>query len=91
MSKHEERIERFNKLKYTKNKSEWEQFIKDREEDIYYGKDIDDTLDIMEIIDEYYDKVSNKLKEQEHSGASMSMLEIMIKRFHKCENTINDF
>lgn len=91
MDKHAERIERFNKLKYTKNKSEWEECVTAREADLYKGIEVDATLEIMEILDEYYEKISNKLSEQGHSGGSMMMLQAMIQYFHKCSNTIQDF
>lgn len=91
MDKHTERIERFNKLKYTKNQSEWEECVTTREDDLYNGVEVDDALEIMEILDEYYEKISNKLSEQGHSGGSMMMLQSMIQHFHKCSNTIQDF
>lgn len=91
MDKHTERIERFNKLKYTKNQSEWEECVTIREGDLFKGRDVDDALDIMEILDEYYEKINNKLGEQGHSGGSMMMLQSMIQHFHKCSNTIQDF
>lgn len=91
MDKHTERIERFNKLKYTKNKSEWEECVTAREADLYKGIEVDATLEIMEILDEYYEKISNKLSEQGHSGGSMMMLQAMIQYFHKCSNIIQDF
>lgn len=91
MDKHAERIERFNKLKYTKNQSEWAECVTTREEDLYEGVEVDDALDIMEILDEYYEKINSKLSEQGHSGGSMMMLQSMIQHFHKCSNTIQDF
>ena len=91
MDKHAERLERFNKLKFTKNQSEWEECVNARESDLYNGQDVDDTLDIMEILDEFYEKINNKLDEQGHSGGSMVMLKSMIQHFHKCSNTIQDF
>jgi hypothetical protein len=91
MDKHTERIERFNNLKYTKNQSEWEHCVTTREEDLYDGVEVDDTLDIMEILDEYYEKISNKLSEHGHSRGSTTMLQSMIRHFHKCSNTIQDF
>lgn len=91
MDTHTERIERFNKLKYTKNQSEWEECVTAREEDLYNGSEVDDTLEIMEILDEYYEKINNKLNEQGHSGGSTLMLQSMIQHFHKCSNTIQDF
>lgn len=91
MDKHTERIERFNKLKYTKNQSEWEECVTTREDDLYNGVEVDDALEIMEILDEYYEKISNKLSEHGHSGGSMMMLQSMIQHFHKCSNTIQDF
>lgn len=91
MDKHTERIERFNKLKYTKNQSEWEECITTREEDLYNGVEVDDALEIMEILDEYYEKISNKLSEQGHSGGSFEMVKTLLKHFHLCEHTIDDF
>lgn len=91
MDKHTERLERFNNLKYTKNQSEWEECVTIRENDLYKGTEVDDALEIMEILDEFYEKLNNKLDEQGHSGGSMSMLKSIVKYFHKSTSVLNDF
>ena len=45
----------------------------------------------MEILDEFYEKINNKLDEQGHSGGSMSMLKSIVKYFHKSTSVLNDF
>ena len=90
MDKHEERLERFNNLKFTKNQSEWEECVNARESDLYKGQDVDDTLEIMEILDEFYEKLNNKLDEQGHSGGSIVMLKSMIDYFHKFSSPMTD-
>lgn len=83
MDKHTERLEKFNTLKYTKNQSEWEECVTIRENDLYKGTDVDDALEIMKILDEFYEKINNKLDEQGYSGISMAMLKSIVKYFHK--------
>ena len=91
MSKHEERIERFKKLKNTKNQEEWEECVSGRENDLYEGQDVDDALEIMEILDEYHDKINTALDKQNHSGGSIAMLISMIDYFHKSSGALNEF
>ena len=82
MDKHNERIERFNNLKYTTNNDVWEQYVTMSENDLYEGLDIDGALDIMEILDEFYAKIHTKLDEQGHSGNSYLLTLNLIKKFH---------
>ena len=91
MDKHEERTERFKKLKNTKNQEEWETCVSIRENDLYQGQDIDDALEIMEILDEYHDKINTALDKQNHSSGSMDMLINMIDYFHKSSGALNEF
>lgn len=91
MDKHTERVERFNNLKHTKHQNDWEDAVYARESDLYQGTEIDNALDIMETLDECYEKISAKLSEQGHSGGSFEMVKTLLKHFHLCEHTIDDF
>lgn len=91
MLTHNERVEKFHSLKHTKNANDWEDAVYARESDLYKGIEIDGALEIMEILDECYDKINTKLTEQNHSGGSFDMMKIIIKHFHQCEHTLDDF
>lgn len=45
----------------------------------------------MEVLDECYEKINAKLSEQGHSGGSFDMMKTIIKHFHQCEHTLDDF
>ena len=91
MDAHTKRIETYNNLKHTKNQAEWEECVNIRESDLYKGIELDDALDIMELLDEFYDKLNALIDSQGHSGMSYSVCKSIIKHFHICENTIDDF
>lgn len=91
MDKHMERLERFKNLRHTKNQEKWEECITISENNLYKGQEIDDSLEVMEIIDEYYDKIAAKLAEQGHSGASYSVLLSIINDFYKFNHCMEDF
>ena len=87
---HDERIEKFQNIKYTKNSNEWEHCTDVREADLYEGMELDDALEIMEILDEFYDKINNKLIEQNHSRISYFTLKSIVQHFHQCGNILED-
>lgn len=90
MTKHEERIERFKKLRHKTNEDLWETAVNYRESDLFGGAEVDYALDIMEYLDEAYDKIKDTIDEQNHSGASFGMLRNLIRGFHKFSHGVDD-
>lgn len=68
---------------------EWDKIVPIRASDLYHGMELDNTLQIQEILTEYYteesfEKAKNCMEKQGHSGMSWSLVCAMIKEF--CTN-----
>lgn len=90
MNTHEELIKKFNELKHTINTEDWEELVSTKESDIYEGIEVDEAIEIMKILDEFYDKLSAKLDEQDHSGGSAIALYGLVNHFHHCGCALKD-
>ena len=90
MSKHDERIERFNNIKRSKNQGEWEKCVDIRESDAYRGTDVDLALDIMEIFDKCSNEINEAISHAKASGAGMEITKSIIRSFYNTSN-ISDY
>lgn len=86
MSKHDERVERFNNIKNSKNQGEWEKCVNIRESDIYRGTDVDLALDIMEILDKCSNEINDTLSRNNVSGAGMQIAKSIIRSFYNASD-----
>ena len=81
----EEWIKEGEKLIYPERQKEWEECVYKRIDDIYNGKDIEAALEIMKKLDQGYeiDEIKEIIKNQNHSGASESIVRNIILNFSK--------
>ena len=80
-----ERIEAGKAFIYTEKQQDWENCVKARSEDLYYGADIDDALEAMSLLDQgaSFEDVEKNLIDGGQSGASFGMIRNIIFSFSK--------
>lgn len=73
------------KFIYPQKYKKWANNVEFRAEDIYNGKDIDCALEIMELLDNdvSFQEAYDKIKDQNHTGTSYSLVMSMITNFSK--------
>ena len=86
-------IERGKKLIEPEKFSEWEKCVEIRARDIYNGKDLEDALEIMKLLDEggALKEAWNILDKREHSASSYAIIESIIATFSKRGKEFLDF
>lgn len=78
-------IEAGKKFIYPQRYKKWAENVEFRAEDIYNGKEIDCALEIMELLDKgvSFQEAYDKIKDQNHTGQSYSLVMSMITNFSK--------
>lgn len=78
-------LERGKKLVYPQRYKDWEKTVYKRAEGLYYGRDIEAALEVMEAIDKNvpFEQIKEIVDRQNHSGSSYGLLLNSIVRFSK--------
>lgn len=78
-------IERGNKLIYPERQEEWATCVSKRAKGLYKGLEVEDTIEIMEALENVPDmrKAKEIIEEQGHSGASFGLVTRMVFAFSK--------
>ena len=77
-------LEKGSDLIYPERAEEWKRCVEARAKDLYHGKDLDDAIEIMEMLENgSLDDAKEVLEGQDHSGASYGMVRNIVFSFSK--------